>query len=108
MENLRNPYIMKFCEELTRKKGLKLSSEELERKLDDMYCEFELMLGRNMIDALPDDKRSEYLAQQKNGEVDFVKIGQIFENHISNPDEILKNTMVEFAASFSSCAVTQQ
>ena len=101
MENLRNPHIMNFCQKLIEKKGLKLSPEELEKKVDGMYCDFENMLGRNMTDALPVDKRAEYLAQQKNGEVDFEKIGHIFEENIANPDEILKNTMQEFARLFS-------
>jgi hypothetical protein len=86
---------------LIREKGPELSTEELARKVDNMYCDFENMLGRNMIDALPVDKRSEYLAQRKDGVVDFEKIGQIFGEHISNPDEILKKTMREFATLFS-------
>ena len=92
---------MNFCQLLLEKKGVELSGEELARKVNDMYCDFENMLGRNMVDALPDDKRSEYIANQKNDEVDFEKIGQIFEKHISDPDKILKNTMQEFAKLFS-------
>ena len=66
-----------------------------------MYIDFENLLGKNMVDALPDDMRSEYLAQHKATEVDFEKIGKIFEENISNPDEILKKTMEEFATLFS-------
>jgi len=101
MENLRNPYIMNFCQMLLEKRGEELSGEEQERKINDMYCDFENMLGKNMVDALPADKQSEYIANQKKDEVDFEKIGRIFEEHISDPDKILKNTMQEFAKLFS-------
>lgn len=100
MEDLRNPFIMKFCEDLINKKGVELPVGELSRKVDDLYCRFERMLGKNMVEALPSDKQSEYLDQYDAEEVDFEKIGRIFEEHISNPDEILKNTMKEFSAFF--------
>ena len=102
MENFRNPYIMNFCQMLLKKKDPELSPDEQAQKVDTMYCDFENMLGKNMVDALPEDNRSEYLAQQKSTEVDFEKIGKMFEENISNPDEILKKTMEEFAALFSS------
>ena len=101
MEDLRNPYIMNFCQELLKKKGLDLPLEDMAQKVDSMYCNFEKLLGKNMVEALPSDKRSEYLSQYKENEVDFEKIGRIFEENISNPDKILKKTMKEFAELFS-------
>ena len=92
---------MSFCQMLLKKKDPELSPDEQGQKIDAMYCDFENILGKNMVDALPDDKRSEYLAQHKSTEVDFEKIGKIFEEGNPNPDEILKKTMEEFATIFS-------
>ena len=86
---------------LLKKKDPDLSPDEQGKKVDAMYIDFENLLGKNMVDALPDDMRSECLAQHKATEVDFEKIGKIFEENISNPDEILKKTKEEFATLFS-------
>ena len=100
MENLRNPYIMNFCKSLIEKKNLQLSEEGLAKMLEDMYRLFENMLGKNMVAALSADVQSQYLAQHEGGKIDFEKIGQIFGEHISAPDEILKDTMKQFTAIF--------
>ncbi|MFA4915608.1 MAG: DUF5663 domain-containing protein [Syntrophales bacterium] len=101
MEDLRNPYILNFFNSLIQQKDLKLSSEGLSKMIEDMYRLFENMLGKNMVAALPADAKSEYLAQHEKEGVDFDKIGQIFGEHIPKPDEILKDTMKQFAATFS-------
>ena len=100
MGNLRNPYIMNFCKSLIEKKNLQLSSDGLAKMFEDMYRLFENMLGKNMVAALPADVQSQYLAQYEGGKVDFERIGQIFGEHISTPDEILKDTMKQFATIF--------
>ena len=100
MEDLRNPYIMNFCKSLIEKKNLQLSEDGLSKMLEDMYSLFENMLGKNMVAALPTDVQSQYLAQHESRKVDFERIGQIFEEHISKPDEILKDTMKQFSTIF--------
>lgn len=100
MGNLRNPYIMNFCKSLIEKKNLQLSPDGLAKMLEDMYRLFENMLGKNMVAALPADVQSRYLAQHETGKVDFEKIEQIFGEHISKPDEILRDTMKQFATTF--------
>ena len=100
MEDLRNPYIMNFCKSLIEKKNLQLSEDGLSKMLEDMYRLFENMLGRNMVAALSTDVQSQYLAQHETGKVDFERIEKIFGEHISKPDEILKDTMKQFAIVF--------
>ncbi|MFH1625538.1 MAG: DUF5663 domain-containing protein [Pseudomonadota bacterium] len=100
MEDERNPYVVDFCKVLIEKKGLELSGEALSKMIEDMYRLFENMLGKNMVAGLPSDKRSEYLVQHEKEGVNFEKIGQMFEAHISRPDEIIKRTMKEFATVF--------
>lgn len=100
IEDLRNPYIINFCKFLIEKKDIHLSSDGLSKMLEDMYCLFENMLGRNMIAALPADLQSQYLARHESGKVDFEKIGHIFGEHIAEPEEILKDTMNQFATVF--------
>jgi hypothetical protein len=100
MEDLRNSYIVNFCEVLVKKKGKELSPEELSKKVEDMYILFENMLGENMVAALPAEKQEEYMAQYKKEEVDFEKIGMFFKENISDPDEIMKKTITEFSTEF--------
>jgi hypothetical protein len=59
--SMKNPYIMNFCRVLVEKKGEKHSPESLKKLLNDMYRLFENLLGQNMVKALPEDKREEYL-----------------------------------------------
>lgn len=94
----RNPFIVNFCEALIRKRGLELSDDSQEKELDKMYHLYEAMLGRRMVEALPEEKKSQYMAILKDlGQLDFDKIGEIFGDGISDPESIMKETLEEFS-----------
>src|SRR5208337_4341056 len=59
---IRNPYIMNFLKALVEKKGEQHQTDDLKKLLGDMYRLFECMLGQNMVNALPEDVRKQYLA----------------------------------------------
>lgn len=95
---LRNPYIMNFCKVLTEKKGEKLEADDLKKLLDHMYKLFESMLGRNMIESLPEDLRKHYLSLTEDlGNLNYEKIGDIFDENVPNYELIMKETMKQFA-----------
>ncbi|MGA7879094.1 MAG: DUF5663 domain-containing protein [Desulfoferrobacter sp.] len=98
---VRNPYIVNFCKVLVEKKGEKLEPEIQKKMLDDMYRLFESMLGKNMIKALPEDLRKHYLSLTEDlNSLDYDKIGEVFDESISNYQEIMKDTMKQFAEIF--------
>lgn len=97
----RNPYIMNFCKVLAEKKGEEHQPEVLKKLLDDMYRLYEAMLGRNMVNALPEDVRKKYLTIAEDlANLDYEKIGEVFDKNISNYQEIMKDTMKQFADIF--------
>jgi hypothetical protein len=94
----RNPFIVNFCERLMKQRGLELEEENKEKELDKMYNLYESMLGRKMVEALPDEKRAQYLTIVKDlDQLDFEKIGEIFADGISDPEAIMKETLKEFS-----------
>jgi len=99
MENKKNPYIENFCRIMVKKKGENLPPEGLDRAIDHLYRLFENMLGRNMVAALPEELQSQYISlYEKDGDhIDYEQIAQIFGSHISNPKEIMRKTLKEFA-----------
>lgn len=98
MEKPRNPVIVTFCEALMRKKGLDLTEDKREKELDRMYSLYESMLGRRMVESLPEDKKAEYLELLRDlGQLDMDKIGKIFGDGISDPAVIMKETLEEFS-----------
>jgi hypothetical protein len=85
------------------KKGEELSPEALKKLLSDMYRLFESMLGQNMVNALPEDVKKEYLAMAEDLQsLNYEKIGNIFDANISDYQQVMKTTMKEFAAIFLS------
>ena len=79
MEKPRNPVIVHFCEALMRKKGLELADEKQEAELDSMYSLYESMLGRRMVETLPEEKKAKYMEILRDlGELDLQKIEEIF------------------------------
>ena len=95
---IRNPYIINFCKALVEKKGEQHEPAVLEKLLEDMYELYEGLLGQNMIKALPEDRRLEYLELSKNlNELSYAKIAEIFAKNSSNYQEIMKETMKQFA-----------
>ena len=98
MEKPRNPVIVHFCEALMRKKGLELTDEKKEKELDRMYSLYETMLGRRMVETLPEDKKAQYLEVLRDlGQLNMEKIGEIFGEGISDPAAIMKETLEEFS-----------
>ena len=97
-EKARNPFIVDFCEALMRKRGLELDDEKEEQELERMYNLYETMLGRKMVECLPEEKKSQYMAIVRDlGQLDFDKIGEIFTDGIPNPEAIMKETLEEFS-----------
>ncbi len=93
----RNPVIVDFCEALMRKKGLELTDENEEKELDRMYSLYESMLGRRMVETLPEDKKAKYMEILRDlGQLNLEKIEEIFGDGISDPAAILKETLKEF------------
>jgi hypothetical protein len=98
MERPRNPFITNFCEVLMKKKGLELTDENKEKELDRMYSLYETMLGRRMVETLPEDKKAKYLEILRDlGQLNMEKIGEIFGEGISDPAAIMKETLEEFS-----------
>ncbi len=99
MEHKKNPYIENFCRVIIEKKGEKLPTDAMDRLIDDLYGLFENMLGRNMVAALPEEVQSQYVSQYDKGKnhIDYEQVAQIFGKHISNPEEIMRKTLKEFA-----------
>ncbi len=94
----RNPYIMNFCKTLVEKKGEQLQPEDLKKLLGDMYRLFESLLGQNMVNALPEDVRKEYLEMADDlASLSYEKVGAIFDKNVNNYQQVMKDTMKQFA-----------
>ncbi len=95
---IRNPYIMNFLKAVVEKKGERHQGDDLEELLDDMYRVFEYMLGQNMVNALPEEVRKQYLAMADDlPNLSYQKIGDVFGTSVKNYNQILKDTMKQFA-----------
>ena len=98
---MKNPYILNFCKVLVEKKGEKHTPAALKKLLDDMYRLFENLLGQNMVKALPEYKRKEYLQLCDDlNQISYEKIAEIFDKHVPNYREIMKKTMIQFTELF--------
>ncbi|UCG21154.1 MAG: hypothetical protein JSU80_00720 [Deltaproteobacteria bacterium] len=98
MDKPRNPFILDFCEALIKKRGLELSEEKKEKELEKMYNLYESMLGRKMVEALPEEKQAQYMAITRNlDELSFEKIGEIFSEGVPDAEAVMKETLEEFS-----------
>ena len=98
MQKPRNPFILNFCEALINKRGLELSEEKKEKELEKMYNLYESMLGRKMVEALPEEKQAQYLAITRNlDQLSFEKIGEIFADGVPDAELVMKETLEEFS-----------
>jgi hypothetical protein len=94
----RNPFVVNFCEALMRKRGLELQEEAREKELDRMYNLYESMLGRKMVESLPEEKQAQYMSLTRDlGQLSFEKIGEIFSGGVADPEKIMKDTLEEFS-----------
>jgi uncharacterized protein Yka (UPF0111/DUF47 family) len=84
---------------MVARKGEKLQPDAMDRLVHDLYGLFENMLGKNMVATLPEEVQSQYISQYEKGgdHIDYEQIVQIFGKHISNPVEIMRKTLKEFA-----------
>ena len=98
MEGL-NPYIEQFIRKLIAEKGEKLEPDALERLVEDLNRLLENMIGRNMIAALPEEVRDQFVADHHKGsrDVDITEMSQVFDQYIADPAQIMKKTLKEFA-----------
>jgi hypothetical protein len=97
-DKARNPVIVNFCEVLMKKKGLELNGDNKEKELDKMYGLYETLLGRRMVEALPGEKKAQYMGILKDlGQLDFQKIEEIFGDGISDPQAVMKEALEEFS-----------
>ncbi len=98
---MRNPYIMKFCKALVEKKGETHEPEAMQKLLEDMYGLFEFLLGQNMIKALPDGVREEYLKMANDLQnLSYEKIGNVFDKNVPDYESVMKETMRQFTTIF--------
>ena len=95
----QNPYIEQFIRRLIDEKGEKLEPDALERLVEDLNRLLENMIGRNMVAALPQEVRDQFIAQYDKGcsDVDVAHMSQVFDQHIVDPAQIMKKTLKEFA-----------
>ena len=99
--SMKNPYIMNFCRVLVEKKGENHSPESLKKLLNEMYKLFENLLGQNMVKALPEDKREEYLRLCEDlNQLSYEKIAEIFDRYVPNYKDVMKETMKQFTDLF--------
>lgn len=100
---IRNPYIVNFCRVLVQQKGEHHEPEALKKLLNSMYKLFENMLGQNMVRALPEDVRDEYLKICEDlTRLNYERIGEIFDRHVPDYEAVMKETMKQFAKIFMS------
>ncbi len=98
---IRNPYIMNFLKALVEKKGEQHQTDDLKKLLGDMYRLFESLLGQNMVNALPEDVRKQYLAMAEDlPNLSYKNIGAVFDANVKNYEQIMKDTMKQFAEIF--------
>ena len=95
----RNPHIESFLRTLIERKEKKLEPDELERLVESLNRLFENMVGRNMIAALPEDVRRDFVSRYDKGsrDVDPAQLSPVFDAYIDDPAKIMKDTLREFA-----------
>ncbi len=97
-EKPRNPLIVNFCEALIRKRGVELSEEKKEIEVDRMYNLYETMLGRRMVEALPQGKKAQYMEITRDlDQLNFEKLEEIFADGVPDTQGIMKETLEEFS-----------
>jgi len=100
MAESQNPFIENFIKKLIEEKGEKLEPDAQERLIESLNRLLENMLGRNMVAALPEELQSQFISTYDKGsrDIDIEQISKIFNQYISNPTEIMKKTLKDFAA----------
>lgn len=97
-ESMRNPFIVNFCKVLTEKKGENHEVTDMKKLIEEMYKLFEFLLGQNMIKALPEDVRRNYLGIAEDLEnLSYEKIGEVFDKNVPDYERVMKETMKQFA-----------
>jgi hypothetical protein len=97
---MKNVYIENFCRVLVEKNEGDLPPETKNKLVEDLYYLLQNMIGRKMVAALPEDIRRQYVDEFQRGSrrVSYQDVAHIFEQHIENPHEIMKEALKEFTA----------
>ena len=93
-----NPYIENFIRKLVEKKGETLEPDEHERLIEGLNRLFENMVGRNMVKALPEEVRRQFVSEYDKGSrhVDASGMSEVFDRYIEDPAKIIKETLAQF------------
>jgi len=93
-----NPYIERFLRKLIAENEGELEPDAVESLVEGLNRLLENMLGRNMIAALPEELRKDFVSQYDKGsrEVDVNAMSRLFDGHIDDPTRIMKSTLREF------------
>lgn len=99
MEQKKNPYIENFCRVLIAKRETRLEEEALERMVESLYNFFENRLGRNLIAALPHERKEEFVALYDKGtrDLDEETVNRLFAEQEIDHVAIMRQTMQEVA-----------
>jgi len=99
----RNPYIEEFLRTLIKRKEKKLEPDALEREVEALNRLLENMVGRNMVAALPEDIRRDFVSEHDKGcrDVDASQMSRVFDQYIDDPAKIMKDTLKELADLYS-------
>ena len=108
-QKIQNPHIINFCKALVEKTGEKHEPAVLRALLNRMYDLYEFMLGKNMVKSLPEEIRKEYLQKTEDlRSLNYDIIKDYFDANVTNYEQIMKETMVEFTKVFLSNADLQK
>ncbi len=99
MQQKKNPYIENFCKVLIKGRETTLEEEALERMVESLYNFFENRLGRNLIAALPEERKQEFVALYDKGtrDLDEETVSRLFAEQEIDHVAIMKQTMQEVA-----------
>lgn len=99
MDQRKNPYIENFCRALIEHRERNMEEEALERMVESLYNFFENRLGRNLIAALPEERRAEFISlyDKGNRDLDEETVTRLFAQQEIDQVSIMKKTMQEVA-----------
>lgn len=99
MDQRRNPYIENFCRVLVERKEKTLDDDAKKKMVESLYDFLENRLGRNLVAALPEERRSQFVALYDKGmkDLDEETVTSLFAEQNIDHMAILKKTMQEVA-----------
>ncbi|MGQ9858716.1 MAG: DUF5663 domain-containing protein [Thermodesulfobacteriota bacterium] len=99
MDQRKNPYIENFCRALVQRREKDMDQEAMERMVESLYNFFENRLGRNLVSALPEEQRTEFISLYDKGtrDLDEETVRRLFANQDIDQVAIMRKTMQEVA-----------